>query len=34
MIQRMIKDNEAELTAEQIEIVSAWLDAEYVAKKR
>ena len=33
MIQRMIKDNEAELTAEQIEIVSAWLDAEYVLKK-
>jgi cytochrome c5 len=34
MIQRMIKDNEAELTAEQIELVAAWLDAEFVAKKK
>ncbi len=34
MIQRMIKENEAELTAEQIEQVAAWLDAEFVAKKK
>ena len=29
MIQRMIKDNEAELTAEQIKLVAAWLDEKY-----
>jgi len=34
MIQRMIKDNEAQLTAEEIEHCAAWLDAEYVAKQR
>jgi mono/diheme cytochrome c family protein len=34
MIQRMIKDNEAELTAGQIEQVAAWLDAEFVAKRK
>jgi mono/diheme cytochrome c family protein len=34
MIQRMIKDNEAQLTADQIELVAAWLDAEFVAKKK
>jgi cytochrome c5 len=32
MIQRMIKENDAELTAEQITLVAAWLDAHYVAK--
>jgi cytochrome c len=34
MIQRMIKDNEAQMTADQIELVAAWLDAEFVAKKK
>ena len=34
MIQRMIHDNEAELTTDQIEAVAAWLDAEYVSKSR
>ncbi len=34
MIQRMIKENEAELTAAQIEQVAAWLDAEFVAKQQ
>jgi mono/diheme cytochrome c family protein len=34
MIERMIKGNEAELTADQIELVAAWLDAEFVTKKR
>ncbi len=34
MIERMIKANEAELSADQIELVAAWLDAEFVAKKR
>jgi mono/diheme cytochrome c family protein len=33
MIQRMIEDNEAELTPAQIEQVAAWLDAEFVAKQ-
>ncbi len=33
MIQRMIKENEAELTAEHIEQVAAFLDAEFVAKR-
>ncbi len=30
----MIKTNEAELTADQIELVAAWLDSEFVAKKK
>jgi hypothetical protein len=34
MIQRMIKENEAEMTAAQIELVTAWLDAEFVAKRK
>lgn len=34
MIQRMIKVNEAEMTAAQIELVAAWLEAEFVAKRR
>lgn len=34
MIQRMIKDNEAELTADQIELVTAWLQAEFVEKQK
>ena len=34
MIQRMIRDNEAELTGEQIEAVGTWLDAEFVAKAK
>ena len=34
MIQRMIKDNEAQLTAEQVELIAAWLDAEFVAKQQ
>ncbi|MBA2544109.1 MAG: cytochrome c [Deltaproteobacteria bacterium] len=34
MIQRMIKDNEAELTADQIELVAAWLDTEFVVKRK
>jgi len=34
MIQRMIKDNEAEMTGGQIELVAAWLDAEFVAKRK
>ena len=33
MIQRMIKDNEADLTAQQLELVAAWLDAEFVTKR-
>lgn len=34
MIQRMIEEDEAELTAAQIEQVAAWLDAELVAKPK
>lgn len=34
MIERMIKENEAEMTADQIELVAAWLDAEFVAKAK
>jgi mono/diheme cytochrome c family protein len=34
MIQRMIKENEAQMTKDQIELVAAWLDAEFVAKKK
>jgi mono/diheme cytochrome c family protein len=34
MIQRMIKENEAELTPDQIELIAAWLDAELVAKQK
>lgn len=34
MVQRMIAENEAELTSEQIKLVAAWLDAHYVDKKR
>ncbi len=34
MIQRMIKDNDAELKPDQVELVAAWLEAEYVAKKK
>ena len=34
MIQRMIKDNDAELKPDQIELVAAWLDAEYVEKRK
>jgi len=34
MIQRMIRENEAELTAKQVELCAAWLDAEFVAKRR
>jgi mono/diheme cytochrome c family protein len=33
MIERMIKENEAELTAEEITLVAAWLDSKYVIKK-
>jgi mono/diheme cytochrome c family protein len=33
MIQRMIKENEAEMTPAQIELVTAWLDAEFVVKR-
>jgi mono/diheme cytochrome c family protein len=34
MIQRMIKENEAELTAAQIELIAAWLDAAFVAQQK
>lgn len=34
MIQRMIKENEAEMTAAQIELVAAWLETEFVAKRK
>jgi mono/diheme cytochrome c family protein len=33
MIERMIRDNEAELTPKQVELCAAWLDAEFVAKR-
>lgn len=33
MVQRMIKENEADLTSEQIKLVAAWLDAHFVDKK-
>lgn len=32
MIERMITENEAEITAGQIELIAAWLDAEFVKK--
>lgn len=34
MIERMIKENEAELTPAQITLCAAWLDATYVSKKK
>jgi mono/diheme cytochrome c family protein len=34
MIERMIRDNEAEISAPQIELIAAWLDAEYVGNPR
>ena len=34
MIERMIRENEAELTAEEITLCAAWLDATYVHKKK
>jgi len=33
MIERMIRENEAELTVEEITLCAAWLDATYVTKK-
>lgn len=33
MIERMIRENEAELTVEEITLCAAWLDATYVSKK-
>ncbi|MBA3460026.1 MAG: hypothetical protein H0T46_08700 [Deltaproteobacteria bacterium] len=34
MIERMIRENEAELTPEEITLCAAWLDATYVHKKK
>ncbi len=33
MIERMIKENEAEITPAEITLIAAWLDATYVTKK-
>ncbi len=33
MVERMIQTNEAELTTRQLELVVAWLDAEFVSKR-
>ncbi len=33
MIERMIKDNEAEVSAVDVKLIAAWLEAHYVDKK-
>jgi mono/diheme cytochrome c family protein len=32
MIQRMIKENDAEISKDQIKLIAAWLDAHFVKK--